>query len=350
MTVPLAPMASAEEKHLASKEEKREVGLVRCTTNRVLGIYDKVKNFSPILRYGFETVEYHIPTAVVNLKDPVIDGLDSKIDDLKTRAHKVISPVQEKLKDLDADHDGKVSLGDVKSSVTHKTSEVVTKTTEKWKDLRGDLTKKAAERLERGFEKVSHFSATRGKEIIHVDLIQYSREVIDGASATVSKKFHDANATVRPYYEPVYQNVAKSVLKVHEALAHLQEAVVHISTEKLEQANAARANLRLKLQNAIQAARELSHSSIEFVHAKYGVAKEAVSELPGQVVPHLPVPAQKSVNFILSSPQLFTRIKEKAEVDASKRTLENINNLMSAVKDVVFEGVQEAGEGQTSTE
>jgi hypothetical protein len=348
MTVPF-PMASAEEKHLAS-EDKHEVGLVRCTTNRVLGIYDRVKNLSPILRYGFETVENHIPTAVANLKDPVIDGLDSKIDQVRTRAHKAISPVQEKLKDLDADHDGKVSLGDVKSSVSHKTTEVVARTTEKWKDLRGDLTKKAAERIEKGFEKVSHFSATRGKDIIHVDLIQYSREVIDGASATVSKKFHDANATVRPYYEPVYQNVAKSVLKVSEALAHLQEAMLNLSAEKLEQAKAARDSLHLKLKNAIQAARELSHSSIAFVQAKYGVAKGTVTELPGQVVPHLPLPAQKSVNFILASPQLFTRIKERAEVDASKRTLENIHNLMSAVKDVVFEGVGEAGEGQRSAE
>jgi len=342
-------MASAEEKHLAS-EEKHEVGLVRCTTNRVLGIYDRVKNFSPLLRYGFETVENHIPTAVANLKDPVIDGLDSKIDHVRACAHKAISPVQDKLKDLDADHDGKVSLGDVKSSVSHKTTEVVAKTSEKWKDLRGDLTKKAAERIEKGFERVSHFSATRVKDIIHVDLIQYSREVIDGASATVSKKFHDANATVKPYYEPVFQNVAKSVLKVSEALAHLQEAVLNISTEKLEQAKAAREALQLRLKNAIQAARELSHSSIAFVQAKYGVAKGALTEFPGQVVPHLPLPAQKSVHFILSSPQLFTRIKEKAEVDASKRTLENINNLMSAVKDVVFEGVAEARVGQRSAE
>jgi len=118
----------------------------------------------------------------------------------------------------------------------------------------------------------------------------------------------------------------------------------------LEQAKAAREHLRLKLKNAIEAARELSHSSIAFVQAKYGVAKGTISELPGQVVTHLPVPAQKSVNFILSSPELFTRIKEKAEVDASKRTLENINNLMSAVKDVVFEGVAEAGDGQRSAE
>jgi len=330
---------------LASKEEKHEVGLVRCTTNRVLGLYDRVKSFSPLLRYGFETVENHIPSAVANLKDPVIDGLDSKIDHVRACAQKAISPVQERLQELDADRDGKVSLGDVKSSVSHKATEVVSRTSEKWKDLRGDLTKKAADRIEKGFERVSHFSATRGKEIIHVDLIQYSREVIDGASATVSKRFYDANATVRPYYEPVYQNVAKSVLKVSEAFGQLQEAVVHLSAEKLEQANAARENLRQKLKNAIEAARELSHSSIAFVQAKYGVAKEAVTELPGQVVPHLPIPAQKSVNFILSSPQLFTRIKERAEVDASKRTLDNINNLMSAVKDVVFEGMAEAGDG-----
>jgi len=318
--------------------------VVRSTTNRVLGVYDRVKNFSPLLRYGFETVENHIPTSVANLKDPVIDGLDTKIDDLKDRAHKMMCPVQEKLKALDSDHDGKVSLADVKTSVSTKTAEIVTRTSEKWKDLRGDLTKKAAERIEKGLGKVCEFSATRGKEIIHIDLIQYSREVIDGASATVSKTFHDANATVKPYYEPVFQNVARSVLKVHEAMGQLQEAVVSLSHEKMEQARVARANLRLKLAKAIEAARELSTSSISFVHAKYGAAKGTVSSLPGQVVSKLPVPAQKSVNFILSSPQLFTRIKDKAEIDASKRTMENINNLMGAVKEVVFEGQEEADE------
>jgi hypothetical protein len=348
------------------KEEKGDVGVVRCTTNRVFDLYDQVKRFSPLLRYGLETVENHIPTAVVNLKDPVIDGLDHRIEQVRETANKklispvhdriispvqerVIHPVQEKILTLDADQDGKVSLGDVKTSVSTKTTEIVTKTTEKWKDLRGDLTKKATERLERGLGKVCEFSATRGKEILHVDLIQYSREVIDGASATVSRKFQDASATVKPYYEPIYQNVAKSVLKASEAMTQLHEAMATMSTEKLEQAKAARANLRQKLRNAIQAARELSASGVDFVHTKYGGAKGVVSDgygkakdvathLPGQVISHLPEPAQKSVNFILSSPQLFHRIKHKADLDTSKRTLDNINSLMTAVKDVFLEG------------
>jgi predicted DNA-binding protein len=369
---------------MASKEEKqaREVGVVRCTTNRVWNLYDQVKRYSPLLRYGFETVEHRIPDRIAKMGDPLIDGLDGKIDDLKERAqkvkdcathtvrekanqvkettNKVIEPVTAVYQALDADHDGKVSLTDVKTSVvakssevvsktsekltdmktsvTTKTTEVVTKTNEKWKDLRGDMSKKAAERLEKGLGRVCEFSATRGKEIIHIDLIQYSREVIDGASAAVSHKFHDISATV-----------ASAVHKANEAKVHLQEAVIQMATHPLQQLDSARANLRLRLKAAIEAARELSASSVSYVHAKYGAAAHTVSHLPEQIVAHMPQPAQKSVDFILSSPQLFERIKNKADVDASKRTLENITNLMSAVKDVILEGA-EAPEAEAQPE
>jgi len=257
-------------------------------------------------------------------------------------------------------------VGDVKTSVTNKTTEIVTKTTEKWKDLRGDLTKKAAERIESGLGKVREFSATRGKEIMHIDLIQYSREVIDGASASVSQKFHDASATIKPLYEPIHQKIASSVLKANEAMVQLQEAVVTMSTEKMEQVKLARANLKLKLKAAIDAARELSASSVSFVQTKYGVAKGksiefvsnkygeakgAISHMPEQIVSHMPTTAQKSVDFILSSPQLFARIKDKADIDTSKRTLDNLNNLMGAVKDVIFEAREEMeDEGEVEAE
>jgi len=278
-----------------------------------------VKGFSPILRYGFETVECHIPTSLSNMKDPVIDGLDVRIENLKERAQN-FGP--------------RKRLSDVHSSVKSKTNEVVTTTTEKWKDVKG----KATEGIEKGVGKVCEISATRGKDVLHVDLIQYSREVLEGASTTVSQRFYDANATVKLYSEAVKQRVAQSVLRASEAMGELQHAIVALSTEKMEQVRLARANLRLKLRKAVQAARELSASSVDFVHTKYGEAKERISHVPTQVISHLPAPAQKSVNFILSSPQLFTRIKDRAEMDASKRTLENINNLMSAVKEVVFEG------------
>jgi len=140
-------------------------------------------------------------------------------------------------------------------------------------------------------------------------------------------------------------------------MTQLQEAMGTLSTEKLEQAKAARANLRLKLRNAIQAARELSTSSVSFVQTKYGSAKgivhdkydatkETVNHLPGQIISHMPRPAQQSVEFILSSPQLFHRVKERADLDTSKRTLDNINNLLGAVKDVFYEGVGDLSEDE----
>jgi len=76
------------------------------------------------------------------------------------------------------------------------------------------------------------------------------------------------------------------------------------------------------------------------VHEKYDVAKDTVVHWPEQIVSHMPQTAQNSVNFILASPELFHRVKDKADLDTSKRTLDNINNLLGAVKDVFYEGVR----------
>jgi hypothetical protein len=321
-------------------------------------LYGKVKSYSPLLKYGLETVEHHIPAAITKLGNPVIDGLDVRLDHIRETASNVFSPVQktyaglkgkatekaskvlvpvkETYKSLDADQDGKVSLADVKTSAATKTTELVSRTNAKWKDLRGEMTKKTTERLEKGLGKVCEFSATRGKEIIHVDLIQYCREVIDGASTTVSHKLHDASDVVKPLYEPAYYSICNGVLKLNEARHQLQEAVTSLPSQTLEQAKAARDNLRLRLRAALQAARELSTSGVSFVHTKYGAATEAASKIPKEMISHLPLSAQKSVDFLLASPELFARIKEKADVDTSKRTLDNISNLLGAMKEVLL--------------
>jgi len=271
------------------------VGFVRGATNRFLCLYDQVKRVSPFLQFGLEKVE-QMPWKKA---EPVIDVLDVQIDNLAQSVSSKVMAIQS----------------------TYQTSKAAvtagaTKTGEKWKDLRGDLTKKAGVRIEQGLSNVREFSAHRGKEIIHFDLIQYSHDVIDGASDAVTRK-------LKPVYDPIARNLVASVQKANQAASQLRQSVVEVSE---------RANLRLRLKEARRAARELSSNSIAYAQAKYG---DLASRIPDASTLH------KGLQFIASSPELFQKIKNKADLDASKRILENLNNLLLAIRDVVFQAQDE---------
>jgi len=270
--------------------ELHNVGIVRGATNRFLSLYDQVKRVSPLLQFGLEKVE-HLPWKQA---EPVIDVLDDRIGNITQCVTGKVAAIQSKYQTSKA-----------------AVSEGANKTGEKWKDLRGDLTKKAALRIEQGLSQAREFSATRGKEIIHFDLIQYSQVVIDGASDAVTRK-------LKPMYDPVARNLVASVQKVNYAASQLRQSVVDVSE---------RAHLRLRLKEARCAARELSSSSIAYVQAKYG---DVSARIPDSSTLH------KCLQFITSSPELFQKIRTRADLDASKRILENLNNLMMAIRDVVF--------------
>jgi hypothetical protein len=266
------------------------VGLVRGATNRFLCLYDQVKRVSPLLQFGLEKVE-HLPWKQA---EPVIDVLDNRIDNITQCVNGKVAAIQSKYQN------GKAAV-----------SEGATKTGEKWKDLRGDLTKKAGLRIEQGLKEAREFSATRGKEIIHIDLIQYSRDVIDGASEAVTLK-------LKPVYDPIARNLVASVEKVNLAASQLRQAVLDVSD---------RANLRMRLKEARRAARELSSTSIAYVQAKYGAL---AARIPDSSTLH------KCLHIIAQSPEMVRKIKTKADLDTSKRILENLNNLMLAIRDVVL--------------
>jgi len=268
---------------------------VRGAANRFLVLYDQVKRVSPLLQFGLEKVE-HLPWKQA---EPVIDVLDNRIGNITQCVTGTVVAVQHKYQTSKA-----------------AVSEGATKTSEKWKDLRGDLTKKAAQRIEQGLGQAREFSATRGKEIFHVDLIQYSQVVIDGASDAVTRK-------LKPVYDPVARNLVASVQKVNQAATQLRQSVVDASK---------RAHLRLRLKEARQAARDLSSSSIAYVQAKYGDVSARISDSST---------LNKCLQFIASSPQLFQKIKTRADLDASKSILENLNNLMLAIRDVVLQQGEE---------
>jgi len=264
-------------------------------------LYDQVKRVSPLLQFGLEKVE-QIPW---KRADPVIDVLDTRISTITQSVTSKVTAIQTKYQTSKA----AVAAGAIKTS-------------EKWKDLRGDLTKKAGLRIEQGLSQAREFSATRGKEIIHIDLIQYSKDVIDGASDAVTRK-------LKPVYDPIARNLAASVHKAAEAAGQLRQSVVEVSE---------RAHLRLRLKQARRAARELASNSMVYAQAKYG---DVAARIPDSSTFY------KGLHFIESSPEMFKRIKNKADLDASKGLLQNLNDLMVAIRDVVL---QQGAEEELPTE
>jgi hypothetical protein len=270
-------------------EPQNYVGVVRGATNRFLGLYDQVKRVSPFLQFGLEKVE-KMPWQKA---DPVIEVLDSGIDHLTSSVTSKVAAIQNRYQTS-------------KAAVTAS----ATKTTAKWKDLRGDLTKKAGLRIDQGLNQAREFSANRGKEIIHVDLIQYSREVIDGASDAVTRK-------LKPMYDPIARNLAVSMEKAVQAASQLRQSVATVADP---------AKLRLRLKQARRAARNLSSSGLAYAQAKYG---DLASRIPDSST------LRHGLEFLASSPELFKDIKNKADLDASKSVLENLNSLVLAIRNVV---------------
>jgi len=298
--------------------------------DKMCAVHKKYEAGKQTVVAGIETGKQTVAAGYESGKQTVVAGIETVAAGYETGKHTVATGYETGKQTVAAGYEsgrqtyecGKRSVAERYEIGKRSVVQGASRTTEKWKDLRGDLSKKAAMRLDQGLTQVREFSATRGKEIIHVDLIQYSKEVIDGASEAVSRKLE----TLKPMYEPVLQNLAASVLKANQAASHLRQSVLDATQ---------RANLRERLKAARHAARELSSTSIAYVQAKCG---DLVSQIPSPSDS-----LHKGMQFILSSPELFVKIKNKADLDASKHTLENLNNLMAAVRDVLFHDEPSAG-------
>lgn len=273
-------------------QEAHACGLVRGTTQRVYGLYGQVTEYSPMLKNGLESVYSRIPASVIDrvtaAAEPVIDGLDTQLEQVH-----------------------KVSL----SAIAATEAKVG-----QWKSMRGDLSKKAVVRMEKGLTVVREFSANRGKEMLHFDLVEYSQQVLD-----------NANTVAKPLYEPVQNNLAAAVIKLNNAVSSLQEHALAKS-----------ADLQARLLLAIKAARDLSATSVSYVQQKYETAAKvcADEEKLQSMASQLPFPASDAIQFILQSPHLFMQVRSKADLDASKRIIDNARSLLAAVKEVVFKDVR----------
>jgi len=184
----------------------------------------------------------------------------------------------------------------------------------RWRSLRGDLTRKATQRLEAGLSTARAFSSGQLKSYIHVDLIEYATEVVD-----------NAQSAAKPHYERINEQLAHAVVRVNSALEAVQVAAQKgrelVSPTELQQ--------RLRL--AIASARHLSTQGVQFVQEnKSMLTYENLRSLPSQ-----------SVNFIMNAPAFFQNLQkahEEGQLHPQQLGLiiVPINSLLTAVGDVIF--------------
>lgn len=143
-------------------------------------------------------------------------------------------------------------------------------------------------------------------------------------------------ANMIPITDPLQIKLAAAVVEVNKAGASLEDAVKRRSNATQEQIASLQTELKAKISASLTTAGELSASGVAFVQSKKG---------------NLPPLAQKSVDLILASPsklkEITADVQAKADIDSSKRTLDNVTNLLGAVKEVVYANVvQLSGESK----
>lgn len=304
---------SSDNDSISSNEgDSPKAGVVRDATKRVVDLYGRAKVYSPTLKYSLEAVECRIPTPLLDkmsaASEPVIDKLEMQIEMIKER---VISPVKQ----------------------TYQTSResVITKSNSLLQ-FRSNFAQSALVQLNRSLTQIREFSATTGKDMIKVDLIAYSLEALE-----------NANIAAKPYYEPVNVQLYAAIERVNAAVASLQKLMAEAQTESIERVNAYREELQERLNQAVRCAHELSLTSVAYLKTKLGSLHDQIPAKyqPTTMYGRLPVSAKESVNFILGSPKLFVTVKEKADLDLSNKTMTNIVNLLTAVREVFGQFVED---------
>jgi ABC-type phosphate transport system auxiliary subunit len=305
------------EKNLAGLKEKVET---RATSikEQATGLKDQALQVTGDLKSNIETRATAIKTEV----ETRATSIKEQATGLKDQALQVTG-------DLKSNIETRATA--IKTEVVKQTEPIVTRVTEKveavkskaneWKDLRGDLSKKAVQRLEAGLSTVKEFSSEQSKAFLHVDLIQYAAEVID-----------NAQTTVKPTFTALNEKVAAGILTVTQSVAKVQDLAIEKSKLGLEQAEAFRAELRVRLAAAITASRDLSNHSAEYVLQRY----RQLSALDRQ---QIQASVNESIQYILTAPSLFAKLTDRFDKLGTEITsmsaVEHINRLLSSLQ-VVF--------------
>jgi len=368
----------------AAAEAGSVSGIVLASTKRVLDVYGQVKDLSPMLKTSLETVESRVPEEWAGRLEaasaPVLTFADEQYDVVSARVGKTVADVNGKVAQVVADVNEKIvapardavttrviepvttrviepvsasvtkTVADVNEKMVGVRAAVTTRVADvqavQWKDLRGDLTRKAVERLERGFLDIKEFSATKGKDMIHIDLIAYSRATLDQSVAYSTGVVANAKAAANPILAPVTENVVKAVEVVKSSVVALQEAAAEASVKRAEELVAVRAKLQERLAAAIEGMVELRTQGLALVAAKYGEVFARMPEkeaLGDALLAKLPVSLHPSVRVLLSfnigDVQGISAISDVLASDLtahSRRAIDRAAALVQAVKDVVF--------------
>lgn len=237
--------------------------------------------------------------------EPMIDMADDRVDSLITKA------------------------GDIKSRTVEKAQQA--------KELREQLSTKAVDRLNTSFNQIKEFSATRSKDIIHIDLIEYASEVLD-----------NANNIAKPTYLAVQEKLSVAIENVNSSVSALQDALVEQGLTREE--------LQEKLNIAVLRVRELSKSGQQYVTDNF----EVLSAYTKQKTTELHSALDTSVAYVLKSPELFHDynkvLVEKTGLDAEKGLedlrkragplIEQANQLLVSITQVIRGVVQKKDQHQ----
>jgi len=146
-----------------------------------------------------------------------------------------------------------------------------------------------------------------GMEVLHFNYLVYSKDVMAANGDAIQQKF------------------AASVADLEKARTALQEQVAARAASGKEVAGDAADALKAQIAKVTEAANTLAVDAAKFVEEKKG---------------KLPAPAEKSVDFIVAAPKkmadLTSEVKDKADIDSSKKVLENVTNLAFAVREVIY--------------
>lgn len=309
MTVETPPV----EQPIDTKYVRKSVDGVKSLT---LSTYASIKDLSPYTKQIAEAAEDRFGWVAEPLSkyyaatEPVIESLDGRVDNiitaastLKTKAVTTVDTVKTT---------AVTTVDSVKSKAITTVDSVKSKAVITVDSVKSEAAKKSQQAYE-SFSQVKEFSATRGKEMIHVDLIAYAEEVLD-----------NANNIAKPTYLAIQKKLAVAITNVNTSVHQLQEAVV-------DRVN--RAELQEKMEIAIERVRELAKYGSSYVNSNVEVLRVFAKEQQSLIHTNL----EKSIDYILSAPELFHGynqiVFEKSGVDIEKHA----STLKSRAEDLIKE-------------
>lgn len=301
MTVETAPAPAADTYVDASYVRKTVDGV----TTLAITSYDSVKNLNEYTKSIAEVAEGRLGWVAGPLSNfyisavPVIDSVDERVDGIVTAASSLKSRATEGAENLKSAYTE--TTGTLKTKATETAASFKSKATETAETFKVKATEtvdtvkvKAVE----SYSGLKKYSATQGKEMIHIDLIAYAEEVLD-----------NANNTAKPAYLAVQKKLAVAISNVTTSVSALQDAV----SKRVKEAE-----LQEKLEVAIERVRELAKYGKSYVDSNLLQFRAFALEQSEA----LQTSYNKSITYVMAAPEHIHEynqiVMEKSGVDLEK--------------------------------